>query len=329
VETAATGREALERLSGSSFFAILLDRRLPDGTADALLPRLIQKSHRVPIIMITGYADLDGVVTALRSGVADYLPKPISSDVLRATLERIARVEEAERRAQQAERLAGIGQMAAVLAHEGRNALQQAMCTLEILASKLTNRPELLNLVGRMRNAQRGLARLFEDLQCYAASLTLQREVLHLSDVWREAWSDLHDLRQEKAGELQERIQGDVLSGDRFRLKQVFRNLFENALAACPAPVRIEVWCAAALLYGRPAIQLAVHDNGPGLMQEQRQRAFEPFYTTKSKGTGLGLAITKRIVEAHGGQISVGKGGSTGAEFVIVLPQEHGVSSAG
>jgi signal transduction histidine kinase len=329
VETTASGSEALDRMSWSDFFAILLDRRLPDGTADALLPLFIQKAPHVPIIILTGYADLDGVVTALRSGVADYLPKPINSAVLRTTLERIARMKEAERRAQQAERLAGIGQMAAVLVHEGRNALQQTLCNLGILALKVSNRPELLDLVDRTRNAQRELACLFEDLQSYAASLTLQCEVLNLSDVWRQAWSDLNLLRQEKAAELHERIEGGLFSGDRFRLKQVFRNLFENALAACPAPVRIDIHCKEITLRGRPTIRLAVRDNGPGLTQEQRQKAFEPFYTTKSQGTGLGLAVTKRIIEAHGGQISVGNGGGTGAEFVIVLPQDNGVSSAG
>ncbi len=163
----------------------------------------------------------------------------------------------------------------------------------------------------------------------YAASLALQREVLHLSDVWREAWSDLSDLRQKKAGELRERIEGGVLSGDRFRLKQVFRNLFENALAAGPVPARIEVYCTPATLPdGRPVTRVVVRDHGPGLSQEQRRRLFEPFYTTKSNGTGLGLAITKRIVEAHGGQISVGNGSSPGAEFVIALPHENEMSSA-
>ncbi len=243
-----------------------------------------------------------------------------------------ARIKEAERRALQAERLAGIGQMAAVFAHEGRNVLQRTMFNLEILASQLTDRPELLDLVARTRSAQRDLACLFEDLQTYAASLTLQREILHLTDIWREAWSDLNLLRQEKAAQLEEMIEGDgaeLLSGDRFRLKQVFRNLFENALAACPAPVRIEVHCAEITRHGRPTILLAVRDNGPGMSQEQRRRAFEPFYTTKSKGTGLGLAITKRIVEAHGGQISVRNGASTGAEFLIVLPEGNGVGSAG
>lgn len=57
------------------------------------------------------------------------------------------------------------------------------------------------------------------------------------------------------------------------------------------------------------------------LNAEQRQRIFEPFYTTKPKGTGLGMAIAKRIMEAHGGDIWVGNGGSPGAAFILTLPQ--------
>jgi signal transduction histidine kinase len=203
--------------------------------------------------------------------------------------------------------------------------LQQTLTSLELLASKLPSRPsELRDLVGTARDAQRELARLFEDLHHHAAALRLQREILRLRDVWREAWADLKELYQEKTGDFQESIQGDLLYADRFRLKQVFRNLFENALSACPVPVRIEVSCARiTLANGRPVTRVIVHDNGPGLSPEQRQRAFEPFYTTKANGTGLGLAITKGFVEAHGGQISIDGGANAGARFIILLPHEQ------
>jgi signal transduction histidine kinase len=231
---------------------------------------------------------------------------------------------EAEQRAEQAERLAGLGQRVAILAHEARNALQQTMVNLQILAREVSNQPEVRDLVAHAHRAQQGLARLFEDVRSYAAPVLLESEVLNLRDVWLLAWSNLASVHQEKEAELREEIAGDLCySGDRFRLEQVFRNLFENALAACPARVQIEVCCGEGTLHGRPAIQLAVRDNGHGLSPEQRKKAFEPFYTTKSQGTGLGLAVTKRIIEAHGGQIAVGAVGSGGAEFVIILPRHN------
>jgi signal transduction histidine kinase len=105
-----------------------------------------------------------------------------------------------------------------------------------------------------------------------------------------------------------------------FHLKQVFRNLLDNALSATAEPVRIVIRASAAELAGRQAVRVAVRDSGPGFSAEQRQRVFEPFYTTKVRGTGLGLAICKRTVEAHGGRIEMGEAGP-GAEVVITLPQ--------
>ena len=91
------------------------------------------------------------------------------------------------------------------------------------------------------------------------------------------------------------------------RMQQVFRNILENALAACRDPVVIAISCSEARLQGRPALRISVRDNGPGLTTEQYQRIFDPFYTTKTKGTGLGMAIAKRIVETHGGRIAAGE----------------------
>jgi signal transduction histidine kinase len=217
--------------------------------------------------------------------------------------------------------LAVLGQAAAILAHEGRNLLQQTLFDLDTLASRLSDRPELLGLIGRARSAQRGLATLIEDLHQFTAPLRLQFESLHLADVWREAWADLHDLRREKTAKLRESVRGDVLSADRFRLKQVFRNLFENALATCPVPARIQVECAAvAAGDGRPELRVVVKDNGPGIEPGQQEKVFDFFFTTKSEGTGIGLAVVKRIVEAHGGRIKVDRTVAAGAGFVIELP---------
>jgi len=108
---------------------------------------------------------------------------------------------------------------------------------------------------------------------------------------------------------------------DLFSLERVFRNIFENCLAACADPVRIEVRCSELLRDSKAFVQVAVHDNGPGLTAEQREKIFQPFYTTKRHGTGLGMAIAKRIVETHGGRIAVGEGASPGAEIVIWLPR--------
>jgi two-component system, LuxR family, sensor kinase FixL len=112
-----------------------------------------------------------------------------------------------------------------------------------------------------------------------------------------------------------------VVNADRFRLVQVFRNLLENSLAASPERTLIEVTCEEAEMEGVAALRICVRDHGPGLNAEQRQRIFEPFYTTRPTGTGLGTAIAQRLVEAHGGTLTVGDCPPPGAEIVIMLPR--------
>ena len=114
-----------------------------------------------------------------------------------------------------------------------------------------------------------------------------------------------------------------VCTLDAFRIEQVFRNLIENSLSACPDPVEIAIQCEDVRLNDAPAVCVSVRDNGPGLTDEQKKRIFEAFFTTKAKGTGLGMAIALRIVEAHRGTILAGNGRCGGAEFLMTLPRNE------
>jgi two-component system sensor kinase FixL len=450
VDTAGSIAEAQQRSNWTKYAAILLDRRLPDGTADEFLPRLKQLAPAAAIIIVTGFADLESTIAALRQGAADYILKPINPDALRASLARIAErrrlaqakerseaafrilveaapcliviarpdrgilyfspfaeqltgyragevsgldyhrvlipdekmrqaahqeieqilagrgthafevslackdgtrrwviwnaqrladyeggpavlavgqditgVKEAQERALQSERLAGIGQMVTGLAHESGNALARSQACLEMLALEVEDRPEALSLIGKVQKAQDHLRLLYEEVRGYAAPLKLERECCDVGDIWRRAWDSLTVQRQGRDVSLVEGTE-DVdrhAEVDLFRLEQVFRNILENALAACKDPVRLAVTCMDTLLKGQPALQVSVRDNGPGLNAEQRQKIFEPFYTTKTKGTGLGMAIVKRIMDAHGGRLAVGADSGTGVEIVLTLPR--------
>jgi signal transduction histidine kinase/FixJ family two-component response regulator len=457
VETAGTASEALARDNWAELSAVILDRKLPDGSAEGLLPRLRELAPQAAVLVVTGFADVQGAVAAIRQGAADYLLKPIDPGELRARLGRIAEhrraEQELERQARilrsvletindavmvvdehgrvvlfnpavkrligpvtsgagpkrwpqrgtayradgvtpcapdelalaralrgevvtdaeelirrpgrpagpwvsasasplrdgqgglkgavvvwrdvserkraeekllQSERLAAIGQMMTGLAHESGNALARSQSCLEMLAWEVEDRPEALRLIDRIQKAQDHLKQLYEEVRGYAAPLKLEREGWDLSGVWRQAWENLALARRDRDADLREETGGLdlVCAVDPFRLEQVFRNIFENSLAACPDPVRLVVRGAAAEIDGRPAVRVSVQDNGPGLGAEQRQRIFDPFFTTKTKGTGLGMAIAERIVEAHGGTIAVGPGAGGGAEILITLPRE-------
>lgn len=230
---------------------------------------------------------------------------------------------QAEARALRSERLAAMGRMLSVLTHESRNALQIIQANLEMLGMEIEDRPDSLGYVSRIQTAQDRLQRLFEELREFAAPIPLDLRTCNLGHLVGQVLNEMSPLHADKQVRLRAQANGVDLHcmADPFRMHQVFRNLLENSIAACPDVVSIKASWSQTELDDHPALRLSFSDNGPGLQAEPRGKVFEPFFTTKSKGTGLGLAITKRIIESHGGQIAIGNNGSTGAEFVITLPR--------
>jgi len=231
---------------------------------------------------------------------------------------------EAHERMLRAERLAGIGQMITGLAHESRNALQRIQSCSEMLELEVEENDEAIRLLHRLQSAQNDLRRLLDEVRNFAAPIQLERSTCDLANTWREAWNLLETVWRDRDATLEEALECVDLQifADRYRLVRLFRNLLENSLAACRDPVRIGIRCREVTHNKRPAIEIAIADNGPGLSPDARQNVFEPFFTTKTKGTGLGMAIARQIVDAHGGRISLGKA-DQGAEFIIKLPRNQ------
>jgi signal transduction histidine kinase len=490
VEGVTCAAAAVQRTDWDELLAVVLDRGLPDSREIDVLPFLQQHLPRLSVVVVTGLADVEGAIAALRQGAIDYILKPINADVLRATLRRISQVRQqrlelarqtlqqaaaaefaqaalrssslpelfsmvvesaaktlstplvtvwellpddstlvrraavgwgsspcaaesltadprfelgyalrqprpvlwsaneslpfvphpelkgcgavcgvdlliagtqraygvmcvhhtqprdfsqadisflqtvagllatavdrhrSEERAVQSERLAAIGQMAAGLAHESRNALQRSIACLEMLALEVEGRPQALALVERCRKAQEHVHRLYEEVRGYAAPIRLRKQPHDLSEVWRETWSHVVETHPTKQLRLVE--EGDTAgcrcSVDRSALQQVFRNIFENAFDASPNESEIRLTVSRKESAGGALVRIAIRDSGPGFSPEQAARVFEPFYTTKTQGTGLGMPIARRIVEVHGGYLAVSPPTGSGGEVYFTLP---------
>jgi PAS domain S-box-containing protein len=249
--------------------------------------------------------------------VAVYANQDRPAAALRWVLHDLTPVKAAEARLVRAERLAAVGQAVAAVAHESRNALQRAQACLRLLRPELADHPAGLEYADRAGKALAELTRLFDGVRAVAAPPALRYEPCNLAAVWREAWAELGPtpakLAEEPGGT-------DLrLTADPLRLRQVFRNLFDNAAAAGAG--RVTVAAEPGGLHGRPAVRVAVRDDGPGLTGEQRQRLFDPFYTTRPGGMGLGTTVVRTLVEAHGGTAAVGDA-PAGTEIVLTLPKE-------
>ena len=157
----------------------------------------------------------------------------------------------------------------------------------------------------------------------YASPLRLDPQRQTVAAIVREVWLELEPLRAGRTARLREEYTGadSTCEVDRRAMLRLFNHLLKNSLIVCPDPVEIEISYHDTEFAGRPALRILLHDNGPGFTEAERAKAFAAFFTTRTKGTGLGLAASKRIVEAHGGQITLGAEPTAGADFIIVLPR--------
>ena len=110
---------------------------------------------------------------------------------------------------------------------------------------------------------------------------------------------------------------------DRIKMLQVLRNLIQNAILAMPGGGQLRVDCNMTFAEPEPVIVIKVTDTGEGIAEESVVEVLEPFFTTRARGTGLGLAIVKRLVEQHGGEVSINSRIGEGTCFKFTLPTNH------
>ena len=226
----------------------------------------------------------------------------------------------AERQLLQNERLAGIGQTMAAIAHESRNGLQRIHAGVEMLEEITRDTPDVTTDLMVIKRAANDLNSVFEEVRSFAAPINLHLNLCDVIDTVRIAWKKVMEASASQNVSFTEDFSTKemLIQADSFRIEQVFRNLFENSIEAASDEAEIHV--KAFVENGECC--LVVSDSGPGLTKEQHDRIFEPFFTTKAKGTGLGMAIVKRIVTAHEGKIAVlpETDEQSGARFEIRLP---------
>ena len=220
------------------------------------------------------------------------------------------RRERREHQRAQERHLAGLGRMAAVMAHEIRNPLASLKGNAQLLARALPDGDKSRSRVDLLVDESTRLEALVSDLLDFA-----RMGELVLTEVSPAEIAD--DAAAAVASERVEVVTGEAPARwllDAGRIRQVLINLLENALQAGDGPVTLTV-------AGDGALTLAVRDHGEGLRDDDRSRLFEPFFTRRTRGTGLGLAVCKRLVELHGGTIAADNAPDGGACFTVRLPR--------
>jgi signal transduction histidine kinase len=224
------------------------------------------------------------------------------------------------------ESLAAMGEFAASLAHEVRNPLTAVKIDLQSLQERL---PEDSDLAGPLARALEEIDRLDATVGD-ALSVVRRGDGDRVLDAWQPIHSAVHSAGPAfaEAGARLEvgQTSGELrVLGEPAGLEQLFLNLLLNSAEALPRGGHAKISA------GRDGVVVfvRVEDDGPGIPEGVRERIFEPLFSTKETGTGLGLTISRRIVEAHRGDLSVIDVEGGGTCFEVRLPAADAAAPRG
>jgi signal transduction histidine kinase len=215
------------------------------------------------------------------------------------------------------ERFAAMGRVVAGAAHEIRNPLFGISSVGQILERELDN-PAHRELVRALLSETKRLNQLVEELLLYGKPMVLRPKDCDVAAVCKEVL----DMHRDELKRLEIGISTDLHVKpipaylDANQVRQVFLNLFRNAIDATPPGGTLTV----RLLLEDRYIIVTIADTGIGIPEDNRDKIFDLFFTTKPKGTGLGLAICKKIVQDHGGEIAVESADGKGTTVTVKLP---------
>ncbi len=336
---------------------LLTDKNLPDVGGLELARRARELQPDVEVIILTGYASLDTALAAMELDVFDYIVKPPKDifDVKRrvkqafdkqamrrenvrlmtslterneALQTALAELRDLQAELIQSEKLAGIGTLAAGIAHEVSSPLFGVMGLAEAIVDEEDR--ELVNGYAKeIVDYSKSIKEIVVQLQGYSRSATSEyHTTVDLPQVIEDAVKlVVRSVGFDPALVKLELTNGLYVNARTSEVQQVFVNLVKNAVEAVSEAedTRTDLGCITVTTgETKRHIWASVADNGPGIPSDQLNAIFDPFYTTKppGRGTGLGLNIVYRIVTKYLGQVTVDSALGDGTTFTVRFPLE-------
>jgi two-component system sensor histidine kinase AtoS len=247
----------------------------------------------------------------------------------------LTHVEQIEERERLRDRLAAVGEMAAVMAHEIKNPLAGIEVLAGLLRRKVLDNEEAQGLVKDIISEAKMANAIVQEVLAFVRPVRLQVDRTSLADAINSAVVMADGKATRGSIRVETALPADLppLGADQHQLQQVFSNLLINAYEALEGRGKIEIAAriahtaddGALLPDGQDAVStlvVDVADDGPGMPAAIAEKIFNPFFTTKAQGTGLGLAVVRKIVDAHDGRIDMTTQDGRGTRFRVTLPVE-------
>ena len=346
VLTAENGEDALRIFRDARPEFVLTDIKMPGMDGIELLKHMKRENPDAEVIMITGHGEMELAVQSLKHQASDFITKPVHDDALDIALRRAEErlfyrrqlkeytenlemlVEEKTRKLLEAERLAAVGQTVAGLAHAIKNitsGLTGGMYVLE-KGVELDNKSYLNQGWQMIKGNVQKVKGMAVDLLNYAKEREPEYQMADLNLPAKEVCELMASRAAEAGVSLKTDFAQDLPPAwfDLEGIHRVLLNLVTNAIDACTDISCRARACKVTLRTSKPvgwAVEYVVSDNGCGMDEETKKKVFQMFFSTKgSRGTGLGLMIAKKIVDEHGGVISVASEKGKGSTFTVRLP---------
>lgn len=236
----------------------------------------------------------------------------------------ISERKEIEERLRKAERLAAIGETAAMVGHDLRNPLQAISAASYVLEKKLTPIADekIKEMLGAIENSVQYSDRIVDDLLGYSEDMQLELSETTPKSIARDAL--LHVKIPASISVLDLTSDEPKLRVDGLKFRRLFINLIKNAVESMPNGGKLELISNKSNNH----VELKLSDTGVGIPENVFRELWKPLITTKPKGIGLGLAICKRIIDSHKGSISVNSREGIGTTFTVKLPLIRGEEGA-
>ncbi|MDQ3266186.1 MAG: ATP-binding protein [Myxococcota bacterium] len=229
------------------------------------------------------------------------------------------------------ERLAALGELSAIVAHEVRNPLGVIFNAVSTLRRLIHGEPDAQLLVEILAEESDRLNRLVGELLDFARPRELLMQPEDVARIIQECIEAAASDPQRSALPVvfEAQVEQDLppVPMDRRLIRQALVNVAVNGSQAMSRGGKVRVQAAREAHEGRNMLRIDVQDEGPGMPPEVMERIFEPFFTTKAKGTGLGLAVVKRILEDHHGEVEVSSAPGEGTRFTFRIPLGDGERS--
>jgi len=342
IRTATDGSKGLALLREFHPDLVVVDLKMPGLSGLEVLERIREADTTIVSVVMTGYATVASAVDAMKRGAYDFLPKPFTPDEFRLIVRRAA-----EKRALVLETLALRRErdllrehFAAIVSHEVKSPLAAAQQNLWVLERELATVASA-DQRARLERVRIRVGDMLKLVDTWRRGVTVDLEAIRgncatvpVSVPIQKAVESLSVQAARKAIDLVTDVPDPApeVWAHEVTLTEALVNIIGNAVKYTPDGGRVAV--GAQVVEG--AVRIAVADTGPGIGAEDLPHVFDAFYSSGSgstgeRGSGLGLAVSRRIVEAHGGSLTVESTPGKGSTFVITLPglAENGQAGPG